>query len=569
MGYVIGYALSYSRDHRLFTLPLDFEQNDLITHEYVHFDPLLDSFNDLLRGICSHRVCKNKNALYLQLKHQYEQQLNQKIDKQLLSRRSIDRSAGWLSQSDALTQLHYDKNTMQLQTSLGNLFRMKDFQSIQEHLLEHLGYRFPAEAVTLTTTHDGSLVQIASVDEFLAIARLLFSKENYFLCLEFCELFYQFYFEQSDISYSDLRSLLLFSQMMVLSSALFGDLELSTLMYLKFLEIYRLYEVVPLEHRHFESSIEGILAVHQLRLLLLLPPLPRGDHFSSFSSSLVRYRQEMEEDLELFIHDLLRRNITVSLQDLSVDSSSTPFHLSHQGLNDKKIQILLSSAYTTLCPSLNYLAPRLRQLPSSSTTAAGGGAGITPRTLRIGFISSHFFDHSIGRMFSELFLMLSQIVILDEPIRGEEIYFDFKVFFIDQTLEYDDDNGNGEGWRSPRSKRIDSITGRLYEALGKERFVFLPDDISVIREVVGSSEYNLDVLIYADIGMELTSYLLAHSRLAPYQVSPLPLSPLSLALPLTHSPSPHSFVLSAPFLLLFSLSDRLVGSPNHLWLAFY
>jgi hypothetical protein len=535
-------VLSYSRQHRSFYLPLHIDSNDHKTHEYLSYDPLFDSLDDLLQVICSKRVCENKIELHLQLKHQYEQQLNEKIHKQLLSRHSIDRS-GWLPQSDALTQLHYDQNTIQLQISLGNLLERKNLQATQKYLFQQLGYQFsPNFAPTVFAPADtgSSLIQFTSTEEFLNIARILFTKENYFLCFHLCDILYQFYFHQDDISYSDLRSLLLFNQMMILSSTFFGNLELSTLMTLKFLQIYGFYEIVPRAHWHFQSSLEGILAIHRLRLILLLPPLPQADHTSSSSSSsssLLQHRQEMEQDLEIFIQDLLQRNITISLQDISVDSSSTPFHLSHQGLNDKNIQILLSSAYTTLCPSLNYISPRLTHFSSSSP------AGTSPRTLRIGFISSHFYDHSIGRIFSELFLILNTIEILVEPVREEEIYLDFKVFFIDQSLEYGDD------WRFPTSKRYDSISGRLFEALGKERFIFLPNDIELIREVVGSSEFNLDALIFADIGMDLTSYLLAHSRLAPYQVGTQ--SPLPPSLP-SHS------LLPCPV-------DRMVGSSCHLW----
>jgi hypothetical protein len=136
------------------------------------------------------------------------------------------------------------------------------------------------------------------------------------------------------------------------------------------------------------------------------------------------------------------------------------------------------------------------------------------RTLRIGFISSHFYDHSIGRILSELFLFLNNIARYSDSDMGLEISLELRVFFIDQTLQYEDGD-----WRHPTSKRVDAISGPLFERLGPERFIFLPDDISLIREVVGGSEQSLDVLIFADIGMDMTSYLLSFSRLAPYQAS--------------------------------------------------
>lgn len=156
-----------------------------------------------------------------------------------------------------------------------------------------------------------------------------------------------------------------------------------------------------------------------------------------------------------------------------------------------------------LCPSLNYISPRLASVDPSSVSMS--------KSLRIGFISAHFYDHSIGRMLAEMFLLMNDISSLFEPVNGGVLSFDYKVFFIDQTLTYD---GH---WREPTSKRIDSISGQLLDKLGSDRFIFLPDNLSLIREIVGT-QHELDVLILADIGMDLTSYLLSHARLAPYQV---------------------------------------------------
>lgn len=114
-------------------------------------------------------------------------------------------------------------------------------------------------------------------------------------------------------------------------------------------------------------------------------------------------------------------------------------------------------------------------------------------------------------MLAEMFLLLGDASSIIEPIRGGVLSFDYKVFFIDQTLAHSGD------WREPYSQRIDTISGQLLRKLGKDRFIVLPDDVSLIREVVGTM-YELDALIFADIGMDMTTYLLSHSRLAPYQV---------------------------------------------------
>lgn len=200
-----------------------------------------------------------------------------------------------------------------------------------------------------------------------------------------------------------------------------------------------------------------------------------------------------------------------------IDSSSTPFYLSHQGLNDKSIQSLLSEAYLTLCPSLSYISTRLlnNYLPLTNSFLEDG-IDKNIRKLRVGFISTHFFDHSIGRMFSNFFLLLNDIQRLFDTVDNIEIEFNFWVFFIDSTLQYEKNN-----WKSSTNRYFDSINQKFYNMLGENKFIFLPNDISLIREIVGSEEYNLDCLIFTDIGMDLTTYLLSHSRLAPYQVPSL------------------------------------------------
>ena len=140
--------------------------------------------------------------------------------------------------------------------------------------------------------------------------------------------------------------------------------------------------------------------------------------------------------------------------------------------------------------------------------------GKSSRDLRIGFISTHFYDHSIGRIFSKLFLLLNTIERIFDPVENIDIKLQFWVFFIDETHGYRPDID----WKSLTNKHFDFVNQAFYDTLGKDKFIFLPNNITIIREVVGSEEYNLNCLIFTDIGMDLTTYLLAHSRLAPYQV---------------------------------------------------
>jgi predicted O-linked N-acetylglucosamine transferase (SPINDLY family) len=175
--------------------------------------------------------------------------------------------------------------------------------------------------------------------------------------------------------------------------------------------------------------------------------------------------------------------------------------MAHQGLNDLPLQTVMSSAYTSLCPDLLFLSPRIRSSHLIAQTQQTRDQPI----LRIGLISTNFYDHSIGRMLVETIIYLNQMQNLGCPDLGLTVnQLQVYVFFIDG--QYVDGEIN--------SGKNDQITQFLSHTLGN-RFVRLPHDIRIIREVVGGS---VDALIFADVGMDIITYLLCHSRLAPVQV---------------------------------------------------
>lgn len=62
----------------------------------------------------------------------------------------------------------------------------------------------------------------------------------------------------------------------------------------------------------------------------------------------------------------------------------------------------------------------------------------------------------------------------------------------------------------------DQVISLFTTILGGDRFIRLPDNITTVRSFL--SQMRMDFLIFADIGMDLSTYALAYSRLAPYQV---------------------------------------------------
>jgi predicted O-linked N-acetylglucosamine transferase (SPINDLY family) len=102
--------------------------------------------------------------------------------------------------------------------------------------------------------------------------------------------------------------------------------------------------------------------------------------------------------------------------------------------------------------------------------------------IRVGFISRFFHAHTIGRL---------NIGLVEQFDRAE---FEVVVFSVGDTA--------------------DAISQRFREAA--DRFHVLPPSaLQVARDAIAAE--NLDVLFYADIGMDPVTYSLAHSRLARVQ----------------------------------------------------
>lgn len=133
--------------------------------------------------------------------------------------------------------------------------------------------------------------------------------------------------------------------------------------------------------------------------------------------------------------------------------SATLFHVAHQGLNDRDLQLLMASILRDLCPDLMYTAPHLRDpsvheknpvsdIPSSDqidrvssdidgSRASSGDRRVEIRkgqekeSIKIGLVSTNFYDQSIGR------ILLETIVKMHQFRRDYEVPIEVKVFFVD------------------------------------------------------------------------------------------------------------------------------------------
>lgn len=177
--------------------------------------------------------------------------------------------------------------------------------------------------------------------------------------------------------------------------------------------------------------------------------------------------------------------------------------MAHQGLNDKTLQVLLQQILGTLCPAFSFHAPHVSQPPSIPRSLLSRALPV--EEIRLGFISSHFFDHSIGRILVELMRMMSKFTFQYQQ-RNTLIRWKVYVYFLDM----------GYSIETGKSTFHDEVTGML-EQSDSLTFTRLPIAIPFARQRIAQD--SLDILIYADLGMDFTSYVLAYSRLARYQIA--------------------------------------------------
>jgi predicted O-linked N-acetylglucosamine transferase (SPINDLY family) len=146
-----------------------------------------------------------------------------------------------------------------------------------------------------------------------------------------------------------------------------------------------------------------------------------------------------------------------------------PFYLAYQGRNDRDLMMKLARVCRASYPTQRECARRL---------ALG-------RRLRVGFVSTFFHSHSVGRTTLGL--------IRDLPRDAAETW----VFAV-----------------APQS---DALAERI--RLTADHYVRLADALNLDAARAAIDAAGLDVLVFADVGMHPLTYFLAFWRLAPVQVN--------------------------------------------------
>jgi predicted O-linked N-acetylglucosamine transferase (SPINDLY family) len=149
------------------------------------------------------------------------------------------------------------------------------------------------------------------------------------------------------------------------------------------------------------------------------------------------------------------------------------FYLAYQGLDDKPLAIEYARFIAAM---LDKIVPQL-MLPRAKKNATG-------RRMRIGYLSSFFMDCTVGMYFR------SWIMRLDRDRFETFVYY--------------------------TRPETDNITGEIVR--GSDHFRHLVAGAGSPERIANAVlEDDLDILIYPELGMDSTSFLLAAMRLAPVQ----------------------------------------------------
>lgn len=166
------------------------------------------------------------------------------------------------------------------------------------------------------------------------------------------------------------------------------------------------------------------------------------------------------------------RLINLSNAGLQVDTARsqipTNFLLAYQGENNRELARHLGRIYQgcNLCSS-ERLSPK--------------GLSTQGRRLRIGLLSAFFHDHTIGRLYLGMIQQLSRSL--------------FEVTVFSAGSSHDE-------WAEAFAHAADE-------------FVVVPRNVELARQTI--AQQALDVLIFADVGMDAITSTLVYSRMAPVQ----------------------------------------------------
>ena len=204
---------------------------------------------------------------------------------------------------------------------------------------------------------------------------------------------------------------------------------------------------------------------------------PGGGALAVRSALILPVIYESQEELERERTRLDQTLARLATEALAIDDpaesvGATPFYLAYQGKNDRDLLARLAALYRRASPELDYVAPHCHSV---------FGRPEVSRPIRVGFLSTFFYRHTIGKLNLGMIRNLS------------------REHFAVTLLRFPGPD--------------DDLARALMQSA--DRVVTLPRNLDRARRQIAGLE--LDVLAYADIGMDPLTYFLAFARLAPVQ----------------------------------------------------
>ncbi len=199
----------------------------------------------------------------------------------------------------------------------------------------------------------------------------------------------------------------------------------------------------------------------RIRRALLVPQIPTD------RQEIVAVRQQIETQVNALLSEDLEP-LAAPLDDFA----NTHFYLSYHGENNRSINQRLSQLYRRLYPGANHVQPQLADLRRLQHPGS---------KIRIAFVSKNFSNHTIGRLNIGL-------------VQG----LDRNRFEVTTCV-------------FPGSS--DSFQAKFQQA--SDHFLVLSGDSHQAGGML--AEHQPDLIFYTDLGMDPTTYHLAHQRLAPIQ----------------------------------------------------
>ncbi len=213
------------------------------------------------------------------------------------------------------------------------------------------------------------------------------------------------------------------------------------------------------KHLDMALSIEPENVGWRICKALLLPVIPHSQE------GILSSRENLNQQIQ----SLLKQDIVID--DPTVDVGTSNFYLAYQNQNNKTLLGDIAKLFLKACPRLAFEAEHCRT-----------GQNQQPKgRLKIGFLSSFFREHTVAKLTRGIIEHFSRTT------------FEVVVFVLGSR-------------RDEMTKIIENTADRV---------VRLERKLEKDWQTIAGEE--LDILFYADIGMDHYSYFLSFARLAPVQ----------------------------------------------------